>query len=274
MPSLRVLHYLLLTTAMVAAQDAHDGHDGMESCACAAGESRHAFTVNCAATAALATAEGTLNSASCEATESSCEAMSDAGGTGTMMMVCQTAYFVLQAHHDFCDHDTLSEAQEGLVHTFEDACHSCTISRPYDSAVRDCVVPANCDDPAPAIAAYTIINATCVEGGACCADTATQAAHALIYEYHELCHEGDLPEFAEHAIHDFEATCESFGECNTPMSAVTGYEPDHCEEEEDHHEEATPAAAAANPAPTATSSALQLQVGAVSFAALMLIQLS
>ena len=152
MPSLRVLHYLLLTTAMVAAQDAHDGHDGMES--------QHAFTLDCAATAALATAEGTLNSASCEATESSCEAMSDAGGTGTMMMVCQTAYFVLQAHHDFCDHDTLSEAQEGLVHTFEAACHSCTISRPYDSAVRECVVPANCDDPAPAIATFNIINAS------------------------------------------------------------------------------------------------------------------
>ena len=253
-------------------EDNHDGHDGQESCACAAGETQHPFTLDCSAASALATAEGTLISAGCQPTEASCEALSDASGTGSMMMVCQTAFFILQAHHDFCEHDTLSSVQEGLVHDFEDACHSCNISRPFDAAIRNCNIP-NCDDPAPAIAAFETLNGTCVAGASCCGSAVTQDAYALIFEYHEICHESDIPQFVEHAIHDFEAACEAYGECNTPMSASVGYEPDHCEEEGEVHDHGTDTSTVGtqSPPPPMRSSVVQLQAAlslAVAIAAL------
>jgi hypothetical protein len=127
----------------------HEGHGEDEVCACAKDEEKHPFELACKGTLALTNAQTTLNSASCTATESSCkeEELNSVG-----IMECQTAFFVLQAHHDFCESDTLTSAQEQLVHDFEGACYSCTITRPADRGLEECVAPRDCEDPAPAAA--------------------------------------------------------------------------------------------------------------------------
>ena len=61
-------------------------------------------------------------------------------------MLCHKAFFILQAHHDYYDHDTLSEAQEHLVHDFEGACMACEVARPKEDNLDACGVPADCED--------------------------------------------------------------------------------------------------------------------------------
>ena len=62
------------------------------------------------------------------------------------VMECHKAFFILQAHHNYCDHDTLSEAQEHLVHDFEGACMACEVARPKEDNLDACGVPADCED--------------------------------------------------------------------------------------------------------------------------------
>ena len=44
---------------------------------------------------------------------------------------CQTAYFVIQAHHDHCDHDTLTYEEELAVHGERDSACSYILSSRY-----------------------------------------------------------------------------------------------------------------------------------------------
>jgi hypothetical protein len=115
----------------------HDHDHAGELCACAAGEPDHPFTLDCTDSAGFAAAEALLVGASCEATEESCSGV-DASGE----MPCQIAFFVLQAHHDLCDHDTLTAAQELLVHEFESACLNCVGGRAFDADIRNCNTPS------------------------------------------------------------------------------------------------------------------------------------
>jgi hypothetical protein len=68
------------------------------------------------------------------------------------VMLCHKAFFISQAHHNYCEHDTLSEAQEHLVHDFEGKCTACEVARPKEVGLDPCEVPADCEDPAPATA--------------------------------------------------------------------------------------------------------------------------
>ena len=210
-------------------EEHHHGHGEAEQCACAAAEEIHPFTLDCADTAQLEAATAKLLSADCEPTEESCEAVTDG------VQLCQSAFFVIQSHHDFCDHDTLTEEQEHLVHDFEAACLSCEIGRPFDAELRNCNQP-QCEISEPAEAAFNLLEAQC-DGTTCCTTSEEQAAYATLYEYHELCDEDDMTEGMEHALHEFEEMCEAFGECNAPASLEEGYEPDHCDEVEHGHDD-------------------------------------
>ena len=186
------------------------GHGGGETCGCAALEADHPFTLDCTNTAGFLEAEATLNGESCVASEASCSAV--VGG----VMPCQVAFFMLQAHHDICEHDTLTTAQEDLVHAFEGACLNCIGTRPADSSIRNCEIPT-CSDEAPALAAYQTLSAVCTSTS-CCGTTELSAAYMLLWEYHEICDHDDVPTYVEGAIHDFETPCASAAECNTPAS--------------------------------------------------------
>jgi hypothetical protein len=170
--SLSVLMVARLTTA-------HETHEEVEMCACAAAEEVHPFTLDCTGTAAITAAETTLNTADCQAViAGTCAtSASDATLTGDLIaenclapkvftltdadacdaktggvMLCHQAFFIIQAHHDFCEHDTLTAGQEELVHDFEGSCTACEIARAKEVGLAACTVPADCDDPAPATA--------------------------------------------------------------------------------------------------------------------------
>eukprot|EP00310_Coccolithus_braarudii_P014084 CAMPEP_0183348970 /NCGR_PEP_ID=MMETSP0164_2-20130417/13308_1 /TAXON_ID=221442 /ORGANISM="Coccolithus pelagicus ssp braarudi, Strain PLY182g" /LENGTH=130 /DNA_ID=CAMNT_0025520637 /DNA_START=149 /DNA_END=538 /DNA_ORIENTATION=- len=104
------------------ASDDHDykAHDPLQSanmpCGCAAHEEDHAFEIDCNKTSVIAKAQTDLE-ACAPTTEAEC-AVANAEGVAE----CQAAFFIIQAHHDFCPHDTLTEAQEALVHDYEDVC--------------------------------------------------------------------------------------------------------------------------------------------------------
>ena len=153
----------------------HSHDHAAETCACAAGEADHPFTMDCTDTAAIAAAEAKLNDASsCVASKASCEAV--VGGE----MPCQIAFFVLQAHHDYCEHNTLTSAREHrLVHDYEEFCLQCAVTRPFDSNIADCNIPT-CEDSAPALAAVATLAAGCTVGGACCGTTALQDAFKVL----------------------------------------------------------------------------------------------
>ena len=165
---------------LVTAAASHEGHEEVEVCACAAAETAHPFTIDCADTTQIAAAETTLKTSACQAvTAGTCatSSASDATLTGATVaencqapqvftltdadacdaktgdvMLCHQAFFIIQAHHDACEHDTLTADQEELVHDFEGSCTACEIARAKEVGLAACTVPADCDDPAPATA--------------------------------------------------------------------------------------------------------------------------
>merc|ERR1739838_650708 len=74
--------------------------------------------------------------------------------------ICQQAFMMLQAHHDYCEHDTLSHTMEDLIHDYEDYCISCSVPRAYIPD-RPICPKVDCNDLNPAILAYKDLNATC-----------------------------------------------------------------------------------------------------------------
>ena len=51
---------------------------------------------------------------------------------------CQTAFFVIQAHHDHCKHDTLTTEEEKAMHAYETYCTNCQIYRAFAEGNKDC----------------------------------------------------------------------------------------------------------------------------------------
>ena len=52
--------------------------------------------------------------------------------------VCAQAFYVIQAHHDYCPHDTLTRYEEELFHAWESKCYGCNIVRKYDATLNKC----------------------------------------------------------------------------------------------------------------------------------------
>jgi len=132
---------------------------------------------------------------------------------------CQTAYFVIQSHHDHCDHDTLTYEEELAVHDFETSCTNCRIYREYKKDNVDCFfMPADatekCKDTTAATEALTLLSEQCEvyvdkdTPGKCCESAGTIGAFATVVAYHDLCEPSDVPEAVEKAFHDYEHQCE------------------------------------------------------------------
>eukprot|EP01048_Picozoa_sp_COSAG05_P005736 COSAG05_NODE_349_length_10936_cov_9.714404_5_plen_362_part_00 len=209
--------------------DDHDHDHASESCACVSAEADHTFSLDCNAGAAIATSATTLGE---------CTA-SLAGCTDNADTACQTAFYHLVFVHGWCDHETLTTEQEELIHTYEDACTSCQIYPPYNSAAEACDTPT-CADTAAAQTAYDTLNTTCPAGvcpaGTTCADAALSQAWQTVVAYHDLCAHDDVPTYIEVAYHDFEEPCEDNG-CNV---IGVDYDGTVCvEETHDHSHEET-----------------------------------
>ena len=77
------------------------------------------------------------------------------------VMDCQQAFLVIQAHHDYCPHDTLTPYEEELFHEWESKCDGCAIVRRYDSTLNNCA-KIDCASTQPAVVAYSTLTDNCV----------------------------------------------------------------------------------------------------------------
>ena len=176
-----------------------------ELCACAALDPAHPFTIDCSATDAIRAAKVTLDTKCGEPLEANCKGTPEGGGFNAE---CQTAFFILQAHHDHCAHDVLTSAEEAEVHDWEHACTQCSISRGYNDKLSDCP-RVDCDDTSGVAASYFVLSTTCdktVTG--CCTTDAQIGAFKTILAYHDLCDHKAMPKEVELAVHDYEHACE------------------------------------------------------------------
>ena len=194
----------------------HSHGGDMEICSCAAGEEDHPFSLSCDDAAAITASAETL--AACDATEEGCEVVVDG------IMTCRGAFFHLHYIHVWCSEDTMTNAQDELVHNYEAACPMCEIFRAYDASVPDCVQPT-CADVATADAAAAVLtDAGCVDdggAGTCCRDDAEIAAFRTVLAYHDMCDHDDVPQSIEMAKHDFGMACEAFS-CNLQEEGYAG----------------------------------------------------
>ena len=67
------------------------------------------------------------------------------GGVRDGVMTNQVDFFIMQAHHDYCDHDTLRTGDEKIFHDWESFCLNCVIKREHDDKLKDCPAVA-CSD--------------------------------------------------------------------------------------------------------------------------------
>ena len=87
-----------------------------------------------------------------------CKIHADANG----LKVCQQAFMIIQAHHDYCPHDTLTRYEEELFHEWESKCNGCSIVRKYDATLKNCPV-IDCTDTTVAELGYEHLNSTCIK---------------------------------------------------------------------------------------------------------------
>ena len=213
----RTVLLALCLLGVANAQDHGHDHDSVEVCGCAAKEEDHPFSTDCKNKAALAASWKALSA--CEKSKKGCQESKDSKG----MMVCKGAFFHLQFAHDWCPHDTLTEAQEKGIHDWEDYCVECAVSKPYNPKFKDCVKP-KCEDASVAKKAFDTLKAKCTDPKKCCKDTEQTDAWTTVMSYHDLCDHDDVPEYIEKAFHDYEEACEDFG-CN---SVDKGYDGSKC----------------------------------------------
>ena len=239
---------LLVLVALLGVANAQSGHAGhnhggssatLELCGCAKDEDEHPFTIDCTnAASRMAAAEANLNAAGPSPpggwAHEHCEDLTD--------KTRQTAFFIIQSHHDYCPHDTLTTSQEHLVHDWEGACTNCQIYRQHRPNLVECPeISAHDCEAAVAnyvvAAAFFVLNSTCTAAteaaptsGKCCTDTgrsvdpvrnaAEQGAFRQLLALHDLC-PNNMPAEVELAIHDYEHSCEDYF-CNAVESGYDG----------------------------------------------------
>ena len=123
---------LALSTLFLAAaeEDGHAHGDGGELCGCAQYEADHPFKIDCSDKATINAAIDRLKKLTPSKAE--CEKVVDG------VMTNQVDFFIMQAHHDYCDHDTLRTGDEKIFHDWESFCLNCVIKREHDDKLKDC----------------------------------------------------------------------------------------------------------------------------------------
>ena len=78
----------------------------------------------------------------------------------SQVKVCAQAFLIIQAHHDYCPHDTLTRYEEELFHEWEGKCFGCEIVRKYDPSLKKCPV-IDCTDTTVAQLGYDHLKKEC-----------------------------------------------------------------------------------------------------------------
>ena len=73
-------------------------------------------------------------------------------------------FLIIESHHDYCGPNDLPKDVEVGWHDLEDlGCHSCSITRQHNSALKDCPI-VDCTDLGVLGAAWSVIEAGCEAG--------------------------------------------------------------------------------------------------------------
>ena len=143
---------LALSTLFLAAaeEDGHAHGDGGEPCGCAQYEEDHPFKIDCSDKATINAAIDRLKKLTPSKAE--CEKVVDG------VMTNQVDFFIMQAHHDYCDHDTLRTGDEKIFHDWESFCLNCVIKREHDDKLKDCPAVTCSDHSILDAAHFTLVN--------------------------------------------------------------------------------------------------------------------
>jgi hypothetical protein len=77
---------------------------------------------------------------------------------------CMKYFLIIESHHDYCGPNDLPKDVEVGWHDLEDlGCHSCSITRQHNSALKDCPI-VDCTDLGVLGAAWSVIEAGCEAG--------------------------------------------------------------------------------------------------------------
>lgn len=179
--------------------DGHDhdhghGHGAAEKCACMAEEL--GFAMDCSDTAAMLEALMVLKSSGCQSDCSSPE--------------CEKNWYIVQAHHDYCDEDDMPNEIEDDFHDFDEVCESCDIQRAFIEGAPMCPTP-NCADDSGNEAYVSLVENDCASD---CAPDACRDAFFLLVATHDNCDHDTLSVAAEEGLHDFEDVC-TMHTCNS-----------------------------------------------------------
>jgi len=166
-----------------------------QSCACAALE--YNFNIDCDAKTAMVESYDFMKSAGCAE-----DCSKDA---------CQKAWLIVQAHHDYCNTDSIPPKIEDGFHDFDEKCKSCDISRIETPGAPDCP-KATCNDSGNEAYSFLTENG-CAQD---CSSDECENNYSILRVVHDDCDHDVLSTAAEEGIHDFEDICTP--KCNTPAS--------------------------------------------------------
>jgi len=133
---------------------------------------------------------------------------------------CIDHYYVMQAHHDHCLHDSLPTDIEKKLHAYEHFYSDCFVKRQFDPDLTVCP-KVDCNDATAMTQAIATLQAGCTTSAAC-ADSECAKAVKIVLMAHDTCSEDLLPNNLETALHDHEEPCEA-QLCNTAEEAFDPY---------------------------------------------------
>lgn len=185
-----------------------------ESCAC---EAEHlGFAIDCTDTATMLTAFNALQSSSCATNCSSEE--------------CVLNYYIVQAHHDYCQESEVPTEIEDGFHDFDTTCVSCDIQRTVTEGATECPV-AVCDDGSGDAAYSALLDAGCLTD---CSSEACSTNYFTLIAVHDNCSHESLSQASEEGLHDMEESC-SMHVCNSATGTESQLVCNHAAEE-DHND--------------------------------------
>ena len=144
-----LVFFAMSASLCVAESEGHD-HDGGEPCGCAQFEADHPFTIDCSDKTYINAAIDRLKLLT--PSQAECSKVVDG------VMPNQIDFFIMQAHHDYCDHDTLRMGDEKIFHDWESFCLNCVIKRGHDDKLDDCPHVTCSDHSILDAAHFTLVN--------------------------------------------------------------------------------------------------------------------
>jgi len=207
-------------------EEDHEDHDEHDHGSCACEAEKYGFTIDCSDTDAMTTAMAALIADGCD--------------QDCLSATCETNFFIVQAHHDYCLHEEVPTVILDGFHDFEGICHECDIVKKRDPALADCP-KAVCDGRGDD-AYQGLLEDGCMDGcnGATCGDS-----YRILRSEHDNCGHDTMSATSAKGLHSFEEVC-AVENCNSLATdeevadqLVCHDHDEHDHEEHDHEEEET-----------------------------------